>query len=225
MFFAGICAGGSGTRFGGALPKQFNDLNGKPVIAYSVEELLKWKELKRIIIAVSSEYTDYCRQLFPDSRITVIEGGAVRSETVALLAEAAVRDCGADDEDILLTHDAARPLVGLKTMKRCGKAAEKYGVSGTAVRAVDTVLRCRDGFVAEAPPREEMRLAQTPQCFRLGLFKEVWGSMTAQEKEAATDVCGMFFRKGYKVRIVEGEDCGGKITVKEDLERMRERDC
>lgn len=225
MYFAGICAGGSGTRFGGTLPKQFIELNGKPVIAYSVQELLKWTELKRIFIAVSNEYKDYCKELFPDSRITVIQGGAARSETVALLAEAAIGDCNAKEGDVLLTHDAARPFVGLNTMKRCAEAAEKYGVSGTAVKAVDTVLRCRDGFVTEAPPREEMRLAQTPQCFRLGLFKEVWGSMTKQEKEAATDVCGMFFRKGYKVRIVEGEDCGGKITVKEDLERMEKRGC
>lgn len=221
MFFAGICAGGSGTRFGGTLPKQFIELNGKPVIAYSVEELLKWEELKRIFIAVSWEYADYCRELFPSPRITVIEGGALRSETVALLAEAAMKQPDATGEDVMLTHDAARPFVGLETMKRCANAAEKYGVSGTAIRAVDTVLRCKDGFVTEAPPREEMWLAQTPQCFKLGLFKEVWSTMTEQEKEAATDVCGMFFRKGFKVRIVEGEKKGGKITVREDLEKLK----
>lgn len=221
MFFAGICAGGSGTRFGGTLPKQFVELNGKPVIAYSVEELLKWEELKRIFIAVSREYADYCRELFLSPRITVIEGGALRSETVALLAEAAMKQPDATGEDVMLTHDAARPFVGPETMKRCASAAEKYGVSGTAIRAVDTVLRCKDGFVTEAPPREEMWLAQTPQCFKLGLFKEVWSTMTEQEKEAATDVCGMFFRKGFKVRIVEGEKEGGKITVREDLEKLK----
>lgn len=221
MFFAGICAGGSGTRFGGTVPKQFTELNGKPVIAYSVEELLKWEELKHIFIAVSKEYTEYCRGIFASPRITVIEGGRLRSETVALLAEAAIGECDADKDDVLLTHDAARPLVSLDTMKRCAAAAAEYGVSGTAVRAVDTVLRCRDGFVTEAPPREEMWLAQTPQCFKLGLFKEVWGTMTEEEKEAATDVCGMFFRKGIRVKIVEGEKNGCKITVKEDLEKLR----
>lgn len=221
MFFAGICASGSGTRFGGTLPKQFVELNGKPVIAYSVEELLKWEELKRVFIAVSKEYTDYCRALFPNPRITVIEGGALRSETVALLAEAAMKEPDANNEDVMLTHDAARPFVGLETMKRCAGAAEKYGVSGTAIKAVDTVLRCKDGLVTEAPPREEMWLAQTPQCFKLGLFKEVWSTMTKQEKQDATDVCGMFFRKGFKVRIVEGEKEGGKITIREDLEKLK----
>lgn len=221
MFFAGICAGGSGTRFGGGLPKQFVELDGKPVIAYSVEELLKWEELGHIFIAVSREYADYCRGLFSSSRITVIEGGALRSETVALLAEAAVREAGAGGNDVMLTHDAARPFVGVETMKRCARAAEEYGVSGTAIRAVDTVLRCRDGIVTDAPPREEMWLAQTPQCFRLGLFMEVWGIMTEGERAAATDVCGMFFRKGFEVRIVEGESKGGKITVREDLEKLK----
>lgn len=220
MVYAGICASGNGTRFGGALPKQFVELNGKPVIAYSVEELLKWEELKRIYIAVSREYADYCGELFSDPRIRVIEGGEIRSETVALLAEAAMREPNAHENDVMLTHDAVRPFVGLETMKRCARAAEIYGVSGTAIAAVDTVLRCKDGFVTEAPPREEMLLAQTPQCFRLGMFKEAWGTMTKQEREAATDVCGMFYRKGFRVRIVEGEKQGGKITVKEDLEGL-----
>lgn len=223
MIFAGICAGGSGSRFGGTLPKQFAELNGKPVIAYSVETLLKWAKLERIFIAASKDYINYCKALFPDPHVQIIEGGAIRSETVALLAEAAMNEPNSDSGDILLTHDAARPLVSLETMKRCAAAAEEYGVSGTAVKAVDTVLRCKDGFVAEAPPREEMFLAQTPQCFRLGLFKEVWSKMTQQEKEAATDICGMFFRKGVRVKLVKGEDDGRKITVKDDLDMLKRR--
>ncbi len=224
MVFAGICAGGIGTRFErreGEPLKQFSELNGKPLIAYSAEELLKWKELKRIFIAVPEDSIAFCRKICPDERISVIKGGSERSETVALLVEAAIRECNAKDDDIMLTHDAARPFVTLETMKRCANAAEEYGVSGTGVKAVDTVLRCRDGFIVDAPPRSEMYLAQTPQCFRLGLFKDVWGEMTEEEKKAATDVCGMFYRKGIRVRIVEGEERGIKITTKSDLEKIK----
>ena len=218
MYFGGICAAGKGTRFGGDIPKQFIMLKGKPVIAYSVEEMLKCPQTGKIFVAVSADYMDYCRGLFTDVRIEVIEGGKNRSETVAIMAERAL-SIGSND-DIMITHDAARPIVSKETFIRCAEAAREYGASGTAVPATDTVLQCRDGFIYAAPPREEMVLAQTPQCFKLGLFKEVWESISEEEKHSATDACGMFFRAGKRVRIVEGEKSALKITVEEDFDRL-----
>ncbi len=222
MYFGGICAGGFGTRFGGDIPKQYLTLKGKPVILYSVEEMLKSGKIEKVFAAVSKDYIQYCKELFKNykSQVEVIEGGADRSETVALLAEKALQTGG--ENDILITHDAARPLVTSDTFLKCALAAEEYGVSGTAIAATDTVLQCRDGFVAAAPNRKEMFLAQTPQCFKLGLFKEVWQSLSEKEKHSATDVCGMFFRAGKKVKIVEGEIRGQKITLKEDIKRLED---
>lgn len=218
MYFGGICAAGKGVRFGGDIPKQFLLLNGKPVIAYSVEEMLKCPQIEKIFVAVSEDYIDYCKGLFANNRIEIIRGGKNRSETVAVMAERALEEGGYDD--VMITHDAARPLVSKETFMKCARAAEEYGASGAAVPATDTVLRCRDGFICDAPPREEMVLAQTPQCFKLGLFKEVWESVSEEEKQAATDVCGMFFRAGKKVRITAGEKSALKITVEEDLSRL-----
>ena len=218
MYFGGICAAGKGTRFGGDTPKQFVLLKGKPVIAYSVEEMLKCPQIEKIFVAVSPDYTDYCKELFSDSRVEVMQGGASRSQTVAAMAEKALSRGSCDD--IMITHDAARPLVSAKTFISCARAAELHGASGAALSATDTVLQCRDGFIYAAPPRSEMFLAQTPQCFRLGLFKEVWSAIPQEERETATDVCGMFFRAGKKVKIVEGEQSGVKITVEEDFSRL-----
>ncbi|MDE6724988.1 MAG: 2-C-methyl-D-erythritol 4-phosphate cytidylyltransferase [Ruminiclostridium sp.] len=218
MYFGGICAAGKGTRFGGDTPKQFLLLKGKPIVAYSVEEMLKCPQIGKIFVAVSKEYVDFCKDLFTDSKIEVIEGGKDRSDTVAIMAEKALTVGNADD--VMITHDAARPIVSKETFLRCAKAAEEYGASGTAIPATDTVLQCREGFIYDAPPREEMFLAQTPQCFKLGLFKEVWESISEEEKRLATDACGMFFRAGRKVRIVEGEKSALKITVEEDIDRL-----
>lgn len=218
MYFGGICAAGKGTRFGGDTPKQFLLLKGKPVVAYSVEEMLKCPQIEKIFVSVSADYIDYCKRLFTDSRVEAVEGGKNRSETVAIMAEKAL-SMGSYD-DIMITHDAARPLVSSETFIRCARAAEEYDASGTAIPATDTVLQCRGGFIYAAPPREEMFLAQTPQCFKLGLFKEVWESISEEEKKAATDACGMFFRAGKKVRIVEGEKSALKITVEEDFDRL-----
>lgn len=216
MVFAGICAGGKGERFGADMPKQFLTLKGKPVICHSAEALLSCTKINRLFIAVHRDWISYCGDLFRD-RAEIIEAGETRAETVALLAKAALER--GSENDILLTHDAARPFVTRRAVEECIEVCEKYGVSGTAVAASDTVLQCRSGEVVAAPPRGEMWLAQTPQCFKLGAFKEVWGRLSEEEKAQATDVCGMFFRAGIKVGVVEGDLCCFKITRKEDLER------
>lgn len=219
MIFAGICAGGKGERFGGDVPKQFLPLKGKPMLLHSVEAFLRCEEIGRVFVAVSSEWLGYCRELVEQyERVDVAEGGRDRGETVERLVEAAFAAGGGDD-DIIATHDAARPFVNVEVIRRCVRAAEVYGVSGTAVAAVDTVLQCRGGVVVAAPDRREMFLAQTPQCFRLGAFRKVWMGLSDEEKRGATDVCGMFCRAGVEVRIVEGCNRCFKITAKEDLER------
>ena len=227
MIFGGICAGGQGTRFSSEarsdIPKQFLLLDGKPVISYSVETFLQCEEIERVFIAVSEEYTEHCEKLFSPygEKVKIIRGGASRGDTVALLAEECERN-GADEGDILVTHDAARPFVTTEAIRRCVQAAKDCGVSGTALPASDTVLKCENGFVTAAPKRSEMYLAQTPQCFKIGGFNEVWGRLSEGEKELATDVCGMFFRAGVKVKLVEGDKECFKITFAEDLDRAEE---
>ena len=219
MLFAGICAGGKGERFGGDTPKQFLQLRGKPVIMHSVEAFLQCGEIGCVFAAVSEEWIERCREMFAQyDRVAVVQGGSDRGETVARLVEAAFAE-GGSDNDVIATHDAARPFVSPDVIRRCAAAAEKFGVGGTALAASDTVLQCVDGIVTAAPPRSEMFLAQTPQCFKLGLFREVWGRLPEEEKKAATDVCGMFFRAGVEVRIVEGARECFKITTEEDMRR------
>ena len=222
MIFAGICAGGKGERFGGDVPKQFLTLKGKPVIMHSVEAFLRYGECERIFVAVSDRWVEYCRELFAHyNSISVIEGGADRGETVERLVDAAYAK-GGSDGDIIATHDAARPFVDVDVIGRCVEAAEEFGVSGTAVAARDTVLQCRDGLVTAAPLRSEMFLAQTPQCFKLGIFRKIWGELSDREKAAATDVCGMFYRAGVSVKIIEGGERCFKITTEDDLKRAEQ---
>lgn len=218
MVFAGICAGGRSERFGGDTPKQFLPLKGKPVILHSVEAFLQCEEIGRVFVAVGAEWAEHCRELTEAyERVEVIVGGADRGETVERLVNAAFA-AGGSDGDVIATHDAARPFVSSDVIRRCIGAAERYGVSGTAVAATDTVLQCRNGVVVAAPDRREMFLAQTPQCFMLGRFREVWSRLSAEERKTATDVCGAFCRAGAEVRIVEGDRKCFKITTADDLE-------
>ena len=219
MIFGGICAGGKGERFGGEVPKQFLPLKGKPMIMHSVEAFLRYGKCERIFVAVSGEWLERCQEMLAGyDSAAVIVGGNDRGETVERLVEAAFV-AGGSDGDIIATHDAARPFVSAEVIERCVSAAEEYGVSGAAVPARDTVLQCRGGIVIAAPDRSEMVLAQTPQCFKLGVFRRVWSELSDGEKERATDVCGVFCRAGVEVRIVEGENKCFKITAGEDMKR------
>lgn len=226
MVFAGICGGGQGTRFksetNSGTPKQFLLLGGKPVISYCVETFLSCKEIEKVFVAVSEEYISYTEKLLSDPRVKVIKGGDSRGETVARLVKECENYSGASENDILVTHDAARPFVTPAAVGRSVEAARIYGASGTTLPASDTVLECREGFVTGAPPRSEMYLAQTPQCFKIGLFNEIWGKLSREEKAAATDVCGMFYRAGAAVKIVEGDKECFKITYGEDMERAEQ---
>ena len=219
MVFAGICAGGKGERFGGGTPKQFLPLKGKPMILHSVERFLKWGKCDEIFVAVSVEWVEYCKELFAQyDSITVIVGGSDRGETVEKIVEAAA-EAGGGDSDVIATHDAARPFVSVEVIEQCVAAAERYGVSGAAVAAKDTVLQCKDGVVTAAPDRSGMVLAQTPQCFKIGEFRRVWKGLNGAEKGRATDVCGMFCRAGVSVRVVEGSEECFKITTEGDMRR------
>lgn len=219
MIFAGICAGGKGERLGGDVPKQFLPLKGKPMLLHSVEAFLQYGKCERIFVAAGEPWLERCQEMLAHyDSVTVIRGGSYRGETVERLVSAAFA-AGGDEGDIIATHDAARPFASAELIGRCVAAAEKHGVSGAALAAADTVLQCRDGIVTDAPPRSEMFLAQTPQCFKLGLFRQVWSGLSEEEKRSATDVCGMFCRGGVEVRVVEGEVGCFKITTAEDLRR------
>lgn len=220
MIFAGICAGGSGTRIGGEIPKQYLLLKGKPIISYSVEAFLKCEKIGKILIAVSRDRIDYCKALFPNEKIQVIEGGETRNQTMAILAKKAL-EIGTES-DILITHDAARPFVTERAIKESAEGAKEYGGTTAAVPASDTVLQCEGGLLKFAPPREEMYLAQTPQAFKIGLFLSIWESLDEKEKNSATDLCGIFSKRNAPVKITEGDRCCFKITYKEDLERAEQ---
>jgi 2-C-methyl-D-erythritol 4-phosphate cytidylyltransferase/2-C-methyl-D-erythritol 2,4-cyclodiphosphate synthase len=143
-----------------------------------------------------------------DKPIVVVEGGARRQDSVA--AAFARVPGGAD---IIVIHDAARPLVSGDLIERTVRAAMEDGAAVAAVRATDTVKRGgADGRVIETLPREHVYLAQTPQAFRVGVLRDALAIATD-----ATDEATLAERAGHRVRLVEGEPSNLKITTPGDL--------
>jgi 2-C-methyl-D-erythritol 4-phosphate cytidylyltransferase/2-C-methyl-D-erythritol 2,4-cyclodiphosphate synthase len=209
-----IAAGGRGTRFGGALPKQLLPLAGRPILQHSIDAFLNHARITDLVVAVPPELAatppEYLRG--GAKPLTVIEGGARRQDSVArALARVAA------PAEIVVVHDAARPLVTEALITRTVLAAADAGAAIAALPATDTVKRGNEHRVVVGTiPRSEIFLAQTPQAFRTNILRAAVAD--AGEGVEATDEAGLVERTGHPVRLVDGDPRNVKITTADDLE-------
>ncbi len=224
MIYAGILAGGVGSRMGmTGLPKQFLSVGGKPIILHTVEKFLMCSRIDHIYVAVVGDYVSHMVDILRregldrSGRITVISGGADRNGSIVnVISEIRKSDDSADS--ILITHDAVRPFVSAKIIEENIDAAIEYGATDTVVPATDTIIRSIDGEkIEEIPVRSELYNGQTPQTFRIGLFEEDYFALSDEQKKILTDACKIFTLAGRTVRIVTGDSYNMKITTPFDL--------
>ena len=195
---------------GAGRPKQLLMLGGLPILQRSVDALLGHPRISDMVVALPPELAAqppaYLRHR--EKPLIVVEGGARRQDSVAR-AFARIPP-GAE---IVVIHDAARPLVTADLIERTVAAAVAEGAAVAAVRATDTVKRGdAEGRVVETLPRDQVYLAQTPQAFRVGVLRDAL-ALTAD----ATDEAALAERAGHPVRLVEGEPSNVKITTPADL--------
>lgn len=224
MVIAGIVAGGVGQRMGRSnMPKQFMKLAGKPVVIHTIEKFLASPEIDAVVVGVHPDWlhmmADLTAKYFPEEKNLVLApGGDSRNGTIRNIIEKSEEMFGADGGTIMVTHDAVRPFLSMRIIRENVKAAEKYGVCDTVFGATDTIIQSENQeYITDVPIRKTMYQGQTPQSFRIGLFREVFQSMTEKELEGMTDVCRMFFLRGHKVYLVEGDSSNFKITYPFDL--------
>ncbi len=216
-----IVAGGSGTRVGAGVPKQELLLEGKTILSRAVAAFVEHPRVRDVIVVVPAG-TEHDRERWvPDVAAAVLApGGARRQDSVANGA-----DRLAADVEIVLVHDAARPLVGADVIDRVIDAAVSHGAALAAVPARDTVKRAAPAPATEAPlvvatlPRDEVWLAQTPQGFR----RDVLAAAVALGRGGveATDEAALAEQAGHAVALVEGDPTNFKVTHPADLELAR----
>ncbi len=195
---------------GGAQPKQLMTLGGQPILQRSVAAFVACDLIDDVVVALPADLAAsppaYLRTA--SKPVTVVEGGARRQDSVANAFS--IVDGRAD---LVVVHDAARPLVTDALIRRAVAAAEETGAAIAAVRARDTVKRAdASGLVAETIARDSIYLAQTPQAFRAAVLRDA----LAVGGEG-TDEAALAERAGHPVRLVEGDPRNLKITTPDDL--------
>lgn len=223
MIYAGILAGGVGSRMGiTGMPKQFLPIGGKPIIVHTIEKFLMCGRIDRIYVAVVSDYISYLtdilrKEIGECDRICIVAGGSDRNESIVSVINE-IRRTDSDPDSILITHDSVRPFISARIIEENIDAALEYGATDTVVPSTDTIIKSDDGdYLAEIPVRSNMYNGQTPQSFRIGWFEEDFGRLSDEQKKTLTDACKIFVLSGRKVRMVKGDSYNMKITTPFDL--------
>jgi len=213
-----IVAGGSGTRAGGEELKQFRWVAGKPMLLHSVQTFMAHPRVGMVVCVLPQRYAgDPPPWLFQCDvdRLLVSIGGRTRSESVANGL-----DDLPDEAQIVLVHDAARPLVGLSTIERVIDAVQQGSPAIAALPVVDTLKSVDDdGRITGTVDRASLWRAQTPQGFPRQLIVDVHRRARA-EPVTATDDAALCERLGHTVRIVRGSERALKVTEPGDFARV-----
>jgi 2-C-methyl-D-erythritol 4-phosphate cytidylyltransferase len=214
-----IPAGGSGTRMGGRVPKQFMRIGGEPILAATVRRFASHPAVRLVVVAAPRAHLARTRQaLGPLMRrvsIGVVEGGAERQESVWRGVQAVPAET-----EIILVHDAVRPFVTRSLIDAVLEAAAETGAAVCARPIAETVKRVVNGRVEQTVDRQGLWAVQTPQGFHAGLLREAHGR-ARRDGVIGTDDAMLVERLGRPVRVVLGIAANVKITTPEDLRSAR----
>ncbi|MBS1806515.1 MAG: 2-C-methyl-D-erythritol 4-phosphate cytidylyltransferase [Acidobacteria bacterium] len=219
--FAILPAAGLGTRMAGPQPKQFLSLGGLPILIHSLTAFASVERVKAIYVAVRKPEIERVQAQVSEhgfaERVHVVEGGDTRQDSVVHALEA----ISADADDIVLVHDAVRPLIDKATIERTIDAVTEHGAAIVALPAVDTIKQvertAHGALITSTIPREFIVQAQTPQGFRFGLLQKAM-SDAVEDGFVGTDEASVVERAGLPVAVVHGSQVNLKITQPGDIE-------
>ena len=224
MNIAVVLAGGSGSRMGMVdRPKQFIDIYGKPVIIHTLEAFEINEKIDAICVVCVKEWQDDLALWLKEYDIRkvrwIANAGSSRQESSLNALDAVKEVCG--DDDYVIIHDAARPLVSQKIINENIIKVREYGACDTVVPAHDTIIKSVDSETLDSiPARKELYMGQTPQSFKYSIVRKAYDDYFAlpeNERPEMTDDCGLVLAAGVKIGMAMGDKLNMKITTMEDL--------
>ena len=218
-----IFAGGTGTRMGVRdVPKQFLEVEGKPIIIYTLEYFQRHKSIDEVYVVCIESWISYLKYQLDRYQIDkvkcVIAGGSTGLDSIYRGLKEAQKNC--NDEDIVLIHDGVRPFISEDLISRNISDTIKYGNSITCTECNETFLMSHNGIsVDDVPIRRESFTAQAPQAFRLGEIIEAHEltRKTNPDYEDIVDCCTLFEKLGKPTYMTKGVRGNTKITNPVDI--------
>ena len=222
MNIAIIFASGKGTRMGIEIPKQFLEINGKPILVHTVELFQYHNMIDKIYISTLKEYIPYVRNLVEMNKLTkvvsVIEGGKTAQDSIYNALKKTEEENQSDS--IVLLHDGVRPFVSSDVITANIESVKKYGNAITSIPAYETIMMSKDGnLINDVTVRSETFIGQAPQSFYLKDIIDAHEKIRNSENGYTNmvDACTIIRTLGKEVHLVPGNRGNIKITTPEDV--------
>jgi 2-C-methyl-D-erythritol 4-phosphate cytidylyltransferase/2-C-methyl-D-erythritol 2,4-cyclodiphosphate synthase len=214
-----VAAGGMGLRFGADVPKQFVPIDGNILVSRTLRALLAYPGVKGVVIVVPAGYMDaqwVPQDLRSRADIRLVEGGKERTDSVAAGLAVVPSDC-----QLILIHDGVRPCCTAELIERVAEVSWREGACVPVVPANETIKEVGEGRqVIRTLPREQLRVAQTPQGFRRDVLERAYRFRAEHGGGACTDDAALVEASGQPVVTVMGEHQNIKVTRPDDLMRL-----
>lgn len=216
-----ILAGGVGSRMGVDCPKQFLMVQGKPVISYCFAIFQEHSEIDNIVVVVNEKWQGFVEKYAEKYGVTKICGYAPAGKTRQHSIYNGLKciDKNAPDTDIVIVHDAARPLVSNQIISDCIKGAQEFDGAMPVISVKDTVYQSKDGGKIDCLlKRSELFAGQAPESFKFKKYFQIHNEVSDEEIALTAGSSEIAYRHGMDVRMVKGSERNLKITTIEDLE-------
>lgn len=225
MTVALILSGGSGVRLGADIPKQYIEVNDRPIISYCIERLSRHGEIGAIQIVAAQEWRTLIRSCLEKYDVnSKFRGFSLPGENRQLSIYHGLADIReyTEDSDVVLIHDAARPLLSEQMITDCAAAMEGHDGVMPVLPMKDTVYRSVDGkTVSELLERTEIYAGQAPEAFRIGLYYEANRRLCLDQIRQINGSTEPAIMAGMNIAMIPGDEGNLKITTPGDLERFR----
>ena len=226
MNIALILASGQGSRVKTSkIPKQFIEINDKPIVAHTIDHFIVNKNIDYIVVACHPEWINYLEDYLKENssskvnKCFVIKGGENRNKSIENSLNFVAKKIKPNDNDIILTHDAVRMFVSDRVINENIEMCKKYDAVDTVVPAIDTIVTVQNGHILDIPDRNIVYNGQTPQTFKYKILKELYLN---HKNEDTSDICKLLSKYSKtKIHVVIGEYENFKITTDLDLDYVK----
>lgn len=221
MIFAIILSGGIGLRMGAETPKQYIEVQNHPIIYYCIRAFLSSPMVDAVIIGLSEEWrplvASLIDELAPTKPIWFSKAGETRQYSIYnALKEAQIHHAAMDD--VVIIHDAARPLVSLDLIEDCLDGCREAEGVLPVIPVKDTLYRSVDGcHISNLLNRQELFAGQAPEAFRFGRYLALHEQMTREELLKINGSTEIAYKGGMSIKLIKGDEMNFKITTPEDL--------
>lgn len=224
MIFFMLMMGGCGSRFGSERPKQYIEIDGRPVFSYILEKCNTLDFVDEIIVVSNDRWENYVREWICNLKVEkcrrVVRGGKNRSESVKNGLLSITKE--ASEDDIILIHDATHPYLYIKDIQNLITAVTEYGAATLSQAQFDTMYMINDkGFMEKVIPREYVVSGASPEAFRYDIISDIYFHSSEEELEKMTSAGAFILQKGITMKVIPMKGLNLKITWPEDMELFK----